>query len=146
MIRSVATPLLLTLLLLPATAADPPATVEAQGNTETESDISLWKQIQALYDSAKDAGDMNAGSVTEWLKSDYEGMGDWEYRVIEVSSKDTVMLEAELNEAGAERWEVFWVREGSGNFTFFLKRPKRSYLRSIPLTDLLKLIPGGGGE
>jgi len=106
----------------------------------------LWKQIQALYDSAKKAGDIDAESVTEWLKSDYESMGDWEYRVIQVTSKDSSVLEGELNLAGTERWEVFWVREGSGNFTFFLKRPQRSYLRSIPLSDLLKLIPGGGGE
>jgi hypothetical protein len=146
MIRSVVTPLLLTLLLLPAAAADPPATVEAQGNTATESDISLWNQIQALYESAKKAGEIDAGSVTEWLKSDYEGMGDWEYRVLQVNGKESASLETALNQAGAERWEVFWVREGGGNFTFFLKRPVRSYLRSVPLTDLLKMIPGGGGE
>ena len=60
MIRSVATPLLLTLLLLPSAAADPPDTVEAQGDTATESDISLWNQIQALYESAKKAGEIDA--------------------------------------------------------------------------------------
>ncbi len=146
MIRSAALPTLFILALLPAAAADPVNPEPVQEKAEKPSDESLWIQIQALYESAKKAGDIDADSVTEWLKSDYESMGDWEYRVIQVSSKESAALEAELNLAGAERWEVFWVREGSGNFTFFLKRPVRSYLRSIPLSDLLKLIPGGGGE
>jgi hypothetical protein len=144
--RSVALPVLFALLFLPAAAADPAAPVTVDENTEKASGESLWIQIQALYESAKKAGDIDAGSVTEWLKTDYEGMGDWEYRVIQVDGKESKALEEALNLAGAERWEVFWVREGGGNFTFFLKRPVRSYLRSIPLTDLLKLIPGGGGE
>jgi len=146
MLKVITVPVLCALALLPVVASDPEVTEPVQENMEKTPDESVWKQIQALYDSAKKAGDINAESVTEWLKSDYEGMGDWEYRVIQVTSKDSSVLEAELNLAGTERWEVFWVREGSGNFTFFLKRPQRSYLRSIPLTDLLKLIPGGGGE
>ena len=146
MIRSVAVAALFTLVLLPAAAADPADSEEARETTREVSDDSLWRQIQALYQSAKKAGELNTGTITEWLKSDYESMGDWEYRVIQVDGKESAVLEVELNMAGAERWEVFWVREGAGNFTFFLKRPRRSYLRSIPLTDLLKLIPGGGGE
>jgi hypothetical protein len=146
MLKVITVPVLCALALLPVVAADPEVGEPVQENMEKDTDESLWKQIQALYDSAKKAGDINAESVSEWLKSDYESMGDWEYRVIQVTSKDSSVLEAELNLAGTERWEVFWVREGSGNFTFFLKRPQRSYLRSIPLTDLLKLIPGGGGE
>ncbi|MBD3868989.1 MAG: hypothetical protein IFK94_12755 [Acidobacteria bacterium] len=146
MYRSVALPVLFALLFLPAAAADPAAPLTVDENTEKASGESLWIQIQALYESAKKAGDIDAGSVTEWLKTDYEGMGDWEYRVIEVTSKDSSVLETYLNAEGQDRWEVFWVREGGGNFTFFLKRPVRSYLRSVPLTDLLKLIPGGGGE
>ena len=146
MLKVITVPVLCALTLLPVVAADPEVTEPVQENIEKDPDESLWKQIQALYDSAKKAGDIDAESVTEWLKSDYESMGDWEYRVIQVTSKDSSVLEAELNLAGTERWEVFWVREGSGNFTFFLKRPQRSYLRSIPLSDLLKLIPGGGGE
>ena len=146
MLKVITVPVLCALALLPVVAADPEVAEPVQENMEKAPDESLWKQIQALYDSAKKAGDINTESVTEWLKSDYESMGDWEYRVIQVTSKDSSVLEAELNLAGTERWEVFWVREGSGNFTFFLKRSQRSYLRSIPLSDLLKLIPGGGGE
>lgn len=137
MFRPVAMLGIITLTLFPAPAADP---VEPE-----PSDNSLWEQVQSLYEAAKKAGDIDTGNITEWLKSDYEGIGDWEYRVIRVDSKDSSALETYLNTEGRDRWEVFWVREGSGDFTFFLKRPVRSYLRSIPLSDLLKLIPGGGG-
>ena len=136
---------IIILTLLPAAAANPVEPEPSQEQTAEPSDESLWKQIQSLYEAAKKAGDIDAGSVTEWLKSDYESIGDWEYRVIQVDSKDSSVLQTCLNTEGQDRWEVFWVREGAGDFTFFLKRPVRSYLRSIPLSDLLKLIPGGGG-
>lgn len=147
--RSVTVALLLALLMLPAGAAEPdtpqapdPA-VEPAGEAAGET---IWQQIQALYESARKAGDIDAGSLAEWLKSDYQNIGDWEYRVIQVSSKESSVLETYLNTEGQERWEVFWVREGAGDFTFFLKRPVRSYIRAIPLSDLLKLIPGSGSE
>ncbi len=46
-----------------------------------------------MYEAAKKAGDIDAGNVTEWLKSDYESIGDWEYRVIRVDSKESSVLE-----------------------------------------------------
>ena len=137
---------IIIMTLLPAAAANPVESEPSQEQTAEPSDGSLWKQIQSLYEAAKKAGDIDAGSVGEWLKSDYESVGDWEYRVIQVDSKDSSVLQTCLNTEGQDRWEVFWIREGSGDFTFFLKRPVRSYMRSIPLSDLLKLIPGGGGD
>ena len=149
MLRSVALVLLFALLSFPAGAAEPEAPQAPEPSPESAgetADETLWKQIQALYESARKAGDINAGSLAEWLKSDYQNIGDWEYRVIRISSKESSVLETYLNTEGQERWEVFWVREGAGDFTFFLKRPVRSYIRAIPLSDLLKLIPGSGSE
>jgi hypothetical protein len=142
MLRTTAVLGILALVLVPAVLADP---VEPPPEPAAEpSDGSLWAPIQALYEAAKRSGESHTGSITEWLKSDYEKIGDWEYRIVRVPSKESGVLESSLNLEGSDRWEVFWVREGAGDFTFFLKRPVRSYLRSIPVSELLKLIPGGG--
>ena len=51
-------------------------------------------------------------------------------------------LETTMNELGVERWECFAVvREGDSLHLFF-KRPVKSYLKHIPVSDLWKLVPG----
>ena len=82
----------------------------------------------------------------EWAKEDIQRWGDWEYRVVVLPEGEARALEAQLNEYGEERWEVFWVDREGGNLKIFLKRPSKSYLRSIPLSELGKAISGDGSS
>ena len=44
---------------------------------------------------------------------------------------------------GAERWECIWVQPRGSQLRLILKRPVRSYLMRVPLSQLIKLIPEG---
>ena len=104
-----------------------------------------WKEIEKLYEKAKEAGDTTPGDVVDWAKRDIQRIGDWEYRVVTVATAGDDVFEKRFNELGRDRWEIFWVeRFQEGNLRLFLKRPARSYLKLIPLSDLSKLVPGGG--
>ena len=104
-----------------------------------------WKEIEKLYEKAKEAGDTTPGDVVDWAKGDIQRIGDWEYRIVTVATAGDDVLEKRFNELGRDRWEIFWVeRFRRGNLRLFLKRPARSYLKSIPLSGLSKLVPGGG--
>ena len=100
-----------------------------------------------LYESARDAGTTSARSVTEWAAEDWNARGDWEYRILELARDDAELVESTLNEAGKARWECYHVDPAGENWTFFLKRSKRSYLSKIPLRDVANILPGlTGGE
>ena len=55
-------------------------------------------------------------------------------------------MEKRLNDLGASRWECFWVETTGTKKRFYMKKAGRSYLKQIPSTDLLKLLPGVGSE
>ena len=80
----------------------------------------------------------------EWAKDDLERFGDWEYRVVSIPMGSSKEIEDRLNELGQDRWEVFWVQEITNALQVFLKRPARSYLRSVPFSDLGKAVSGDG--
>lgn len=105
----------------------------------------LMDKVLELYEKAKRSGENVPDDITEWLKEDFAKFGDWEYRIIRTNppqnSSGDEALEALLNELGQERWNCFWVERKNGEMTFFMKRPSKSYLKSIPMMDLLKLIP-----
>lgn len=109
-----------------------------------DSPDALREQISELYNRARESGEDASGNAYEWAREDVERIGDWEYRVLRHTGADDAALEARLNELGSERWEVIWIESGSGGLKLFLKRPTRSYLRHLPLSELPRLIPGLG--
>lgn len=109
-----------------------------------DSPDALREQISELYNRARESGEDVSGNAYEWAREDVERIGDWEYRVLRHTGADDAALEARLNELGSERWEVIWIESGSGGLKLFLKRPTRSYLRHLPLSELPRLIPGLG--
>ena len=112
------------------------------GQQEQESDV--WNDIQGLYERAKEAGEAVPTGIYEWIHQDLQRAGDWEYRIVSLPNGDMGQLESALNGLGDERWDCFWVQsESRGRTRFFLKRPKRSYLKAIPLSDLLRFLPQG---
>jgi len=102
---------------------------------------SVWEEIRKLYERAKDAGEQVPADVADWVKQDVQAIGDWEYRVVALPTADAAKLEQRLNEMGKNRWDCFWVHTTGGETAFMFKRPRRTYLKNVPLSDLLKLIP-----
>ncbi|MDJ0848297.1 MAG: hypothetical protein QNK04_07975 [Myxococcota bacterium] len=129
-----APPAALLLALLCACRAEPgepPVTAE-----------DLQSQIQALYERALEAGEDVPADAYDWAVQDAQRIGDWEYDVVRLPDDDAT-LHAKLNELGGERWEAYWVDREGGELRIFLKRPARSYLRMIPLSELGRLVPDG---
>lgn len=104
----------------------------------------LQEQIIQLYERARESGEAVSGDVYEWAREDVERIGDWEYRVVRHDDDGDASIEAALNELGSERWEVVWIERRSGALRLFLKRPRRSFLRHLPLSELPRLVPGLG--
>ncbi len=116
---------------------------------EPEVDKSVWDQVVALYEQAKDAGETAAEDVYEWAREDVEKIGDWEYKVEYLSNPNHIALEKKLNELGIERWEAVWIDRQGPNLIVTLKRPSRTWLNKLPLGQLIKAAAGagdGGGE
>jgi hypothetical protein len=118
--------------LPPALPDDGPAS-EAAGDA--------WQRIESLYQRALEAGEKVPDDVAEWARQDLQRIGRWEYRIEKLPAVDDEALEAHLNRLGQERWECYWLRAEADGTTLFLKRPARSYLRSLPVSDLLRLLP-----
>jgi hypothetical protein len=141
-------------LLFTSTIAGPATTTEPAPASEpvpeaAEKELSIWEQAQAYYELAKESGAEVPGSAADWLKQDYENIGDWEYKVIRTSAEEPVeALETRLNKLGDDRWELLWVQPRGGAQVFILKRPVRNWISTVPLTDILKMISGGalGGD
>ena len=106
----------------------------------------LQRQIRELYRQAKDAGESVPTDAYEWARSDLQKMGDWEYMLLRLDGADDEAMQVRLNELGTDRWEVFWMQPVGSGFRVFLKRPARSYLRHVPLSELSRIVPGGSSE
>lgn len=89
-----------------------------------------------LFHSLKDQGLTTADDTKQWVQEDFQAMGAWEYKVV-VLSDSPEDIEQKLNELGKNRWECFEVSDR----TFFFKRSRKSYLRNIPMKDLIKFVP-----
>jgi hypothetical protein len=136
-----ATAALLGLILLTA-----PTGVPAQEEKgEEQKDPNLWDQVLTFYESAKEQGEQVPKDVYEWVRNDLGSVGDWEYKLFELQSADTATIEKKLNELGTDRWECLWVQPVGVKTRFYMKRPSRTYLKNLPLSQLLKMIPAGGG-
>jgi hypothetical protein len=121
-----------------------PAALGQEAAPEAEPDTGLWNQILRLYEQAKESGERVPKDVYEWLTQEVQGIGDWEYRVVEMKEAGPAETEARLNELGAERWECIWIETVGRKTRFILKRPVKGYLGQIPLSELIKLIPYPG--
>lgn len=109
--------------------------MEATGNAAQ--DTGDW--VSDTYESLKGQGLTSANSATEWLQDDLKNINAIEYKILPKASGN---LQETLNELGAQRWDCFAVDDNS----FYLKRKSKSYLRHVPVKDLLKLLPTGAGE
>ena len=134
---------LLGAILVPACAQEEEP-VPAEPADEETSD--LWGEVQQLYEKAKEAGEQVPETTMDWIRQDLKRIGDWEYRIVSLSGSSE-QIEQELNKLGQERWDCFWVQPEDQRIRFFLKRPSRSYLSSMPVSSLMKLLPiGGSGD
>ena len=119
---------------VPVEAMDPVAEVDSESDFDSES---YWERLNQLYEKARESGE----KVPDWVKQDIKSFGTWQYRVVMLKEAEAEQLESNLNELGAERWEVFWMEKQRSSWRLFCKRRNRSYLRSIPLGDLWQLLP-----
>jgi hypothetical protein len=120
---------------------------ETEAAGEAEADLSLWEQVQKLYEAAKAAGEKVPRDIYEWVRQDLESGSRWEYKVLELESAAAAALEEGLNTEGAEGWECFWVQPAArGKTRFLMKRPGKSYLRQLPLGQLIRFVPGGNAD
>ena len=107
--------------------------------------MDLRERIQELYESPREAGDDVPSSAYEWAKSDIEKIGDWEYQIVQLDVDSDAALLEQLIALGSQRWEVFWLERQGAELRAFLKRPARSYLRLLPVSELSRLVPMGEG-
>ena len=119
------------------------APISSQEDPGDAAESGVWDDVERLYESAKEAGERVPKNIYDWIRADIEHLGDWEYRVVELETSDAKSAEGKLNELGQERWECIWVQTSGKTTRFYLKRPVRSYLKTLPLSQLLKLIPSG---
>ncbi len=117
-------------------------------SSQIADDTSGW--VNDTYKSLKEKGLTTADSAKQWLSDDIQSMGAWEYKVIKIGKDEaSEVMERQLNDFGKLRWECFQVVESGDSMKLMFKRSKRSYLKNVPLRDLMKLVPlmgGGGGE
>lgn len=97
-------------------------------------------QLQKKYDELVDG---TVDDTTQWAADDWENIGDWEYRVENLSFSSAEQLATQLNELGNERWEVIWLDRTPDGFLVVLKKPAISYLSKIPISQLGKLLIRG---
>lgn len=110
---------------------------------QTADDTMKW--VNETYKSLSENGMTSAKNAKDWVTEDWNSINAWEYKVVSVSMADVVenpeLLEQTLNANGNHRWDCFHVSESSEMTRFFMKRHKKSYLKNVPLKDMLKLIP-----
>lgn len=102
--------------------------------------------LNSTYESAREAGETSTTNARDWVLEDLKRGGAWEYRIVELEGLDSEAVQKELNKLGAERWECYSVIADGEKRTCYLKRSSRSMLRSLPLRDVMRLLPllGGG--
>lgn len=114
---------------------------EATGDTAEAT--SKW--IAETYKSLKDSGLTTADSAQEWLKDDWKNIGAWDYKVIImpiVTGKESAAeVEQQLNELGSDRWQCFNVSPNATGTVMYFKRSRDSYMKHVPLKDVLHFVP-----
>lgn len=134
--------LLLLLTVLPAGCASDPD-VPASPDDRV---AALKQRVQELYRQARESGQQVPKDALEWTQQDLRRIGDWEYKIVDLPLEGPQSRQARLNELGAERWEAFWMEPAGEGIRVYLKRRSRSWLEKVPLSELRRLVPSGGGE
>lgn len=137
-------PIALSGLVWLAGCGDVPEARDEPPADETSATSRALEELSAAYDELAGLVDGNPGEAVQWAQEDFGNLGDWEYRVIEISGLSSPELEAELNALGEDRWEVYWVEPVQGGRRIFLKRSAVSYLSRVPLAALLRVLGGNG--
>lgn len=116
---------------------------EGAGGGDATRTAKMLQELKDLYDKAQEkAGEASTEDVVEWARSDLERAGDWEYRIVVLDPGAPEEIEAQLNELGAERWEIFWIEDTGEARRLYIKRPAKSYLKSVPLSQFRKIFSG----
>lgn len=102
----------------------------------TDTEFSFEEAYQRYF---KTPGELSKESY-DWVRKDIENIGAWEYRIETFTLSDSVT--ADLNDLGQQRWELIWIQPQGEKFIGVFKRTKRSYLKSLPAKDLMKLLKG----
>ena len=120
--------------------------IDETGAADAGEDVKDW--ANKMFKSLKDQGLTTAGDAQEWLSEDLKNMNGFQYKVMRITTDSPEKMEKDLNQLGSEGWECFHVSENNQNQTMFFKKAKNSYLKKLPVRDMLRLIPlmGGGGE
>lgn len=115
------------------------------GDATGKSADDAMKWATAMFKSASENGQTTSNNVSEWISEDWNNINAWEYQIVSVDSKqitsDPTIVQKKLNEAGKKRWECFHVSDIAGGMIFYFKRQRKSYMKSLPLKDMLKLVP-----
>ena len=98
------------------------------------------EEIQKKYDELVDT---NIDAPIDWATSDIENIGDWEYRVENMSFTSPDAFAEQLNAFGNDRWELIWLEKTPDGYLAFLKKPSISYLSKLPLSQIGRLVIGG---
>jgi len=106
----------------------------------------IMKEIESMYQRAKETGEKVPDDAIQWAMADVKKIGDWDYKVVRVSDDNPGEIEKTLNELGGSRWDCFWIDEDRSGKSLYMKRTARSYLKHIPLRDVLRAIPTDQGE
>ena len=104
------------------------------------------ERVRELYRQARESGQQVPKDALEWARQDLHRIGDWEYKIVDLPPEGPQARQARLNELGAERWEAFWMEPAGDGTRVYLKRRSRSWMEKIPLSELRRLLPVGGGE
>ena len=135
----------------PASEPSPPPVEKATAVSTNET--SYIQQLKDLIDSltsqSKEAGEKGKTITKEtghWIKEDFKKIGDWEYKQITLELSELTTLEETLNEAGADRWNCFWVQQHGQTLHLLLKRPAISYLHKLSQIDFIRMLSIGAGN
>lgn len=128
-----------TFLVLAATCIFFASGCEKDANEPSASERAL-DELQSKYDELIED---KLESPVRWATDDLENIGDWEYRIVELADTAAISLEMSFNELGNDRWEVFWIESMGNGYRVMLKRPSRSYLSRIPLTQIGRFVIDG---
>ena len=104
------------------------------------------KWANDTFEALKKKGLTTASDAGSWLTQDFKNMNAWEYKVVFIGDKQPAAAERTLNQLGAEHWECFHVQAQASSLMFYFKKPKSSFLKSLPTSDLMRLVPMMGGE
>ncbi len=102
------------------------------------------KEVKDLYEKAKEAGEEVPADLYEWIREDIGRINTWEYTILAVDPNTRGDLKEGLEKLGKDRWECFDSFNSGTEIVLIFKRPARSYLRHLPLKDLLRVLPDGG--